>query len=106
MPLLLLPVVPIIVTMNLPEWAEHHHHQGHHLHPAPTAENPTRWNCDCGGVWRILKLQQVEKKFAHLKRDMTYSEQARLRDTKCTTGLEFVGHDAGLARRLVRLPRA
>ena len=34
-------------------------------------ENPERWDCECGGVWRILSLQQVEKKFAHLKRDMT-----------------------------------
>ena len=64
-------VIPIIVTMTVQEWAEDHHHQGHYPHPAPTAENPTRWNCDCGGVWRILTLQLVEKKFAHLKRDMT-----------------------------------
>ena len=61
----------IIDTMNVQEWAEHHHHQGHHPHPAPTAENPTRWNCECGGVWRILTPEQIEKKFAHLKPDMT-----------------------------------
>ena len=92
--------------MTVQEWSENHRRRGHHPHPAPTAENADRFYCDCGGLWRILTPQQVEKKFAHLKRDMTYSEQVRLRDTKCTKDLEFLGHDAGLARRLVRLPRA
>ena len=36
---------------------------GHHPHPAPTAENPERWDCDCGGLWRILTLEQIEKKW-------------------------------------------
>jgi hypothetical protein len=28
---------------------------GHHPHPAPTDENPERWDCDgCHSIWRIL----------------------------------------------------
>ena len=34
---------------------------------APTPENPERWDCDCGGLWRILTLEQVRQKFAHSK---------------------------------------
>jgi len=50
------------------ERAAHHRGQGHHPHPAPTKENPERWDCDCGGINRILTVQQIAKKFAHLKR--------------------------------------
>ena len=35
---------------------------------APTPENPERWDCDCGGLWRILTLEQIRQKFAHSKR--------------------------------------
>src|ERR1700737_2177053 len=49
------------------ERAAHHRGQGHHPHPAPTKENPERWDCDCGGINRILTVQQIAKKFAHLK---------------------------------------
>jgi hypothetical protein len=34
-------------------WAERHRLEGHHPHPAPTLENPERWDCDCGGVNRM-----------------------------------------------------
>jgi len=48
-------------------WAERHRSEGHHPHHAPTLENPERWDCDCGGVNRILTLRQIRQKFAHLK---------------------------------------
>ena len=47
-------------------WAARHRDMGHHPHPAPTDENPERWDCDCGGVNRILTVEQIAKKFAHL----------------------------------------
>jgi hypothetical protein len=54
--------------MNVQAWAHDHRRQGHHPHPAATVENPERWDCDCGSLWLILTLEQIEKKFAHLKR--------------------------------------
>jgi hypothetical protein len=59
--------------MTLKEWAERHRLQGHNPHPAPTPENPERWECKCDpdavwiAVWRILAPAQVRQKFAHLK---------------------------------------
>jgi hypothetical protein len=47
-------------------WAERHRLEGHHPHPAPTPENPDRWDCDCGGVNRTLTREQTQMKFAHL----------------------------------------
>jgi hypothetical protein len=53
-------------------WAERHRRDGHHPYPAPTAENPERWECKCDpdaawtAVWRILTLAQIRQKFAHL----------------------------------------
>jgi hypothetical protein len=55
-------------------WAERHRRDGHQPHPAPTAENPERWECKCDpdaawtAVWRILTPAQVRQKFAHLSR--------------------------------------
>jgi hypothetical protein len=54
-------------------WAESHRQQGHHPRPAPTKENPEMWICDCPGtnlvaVWRILTLEQIKRKYAHLSR--------------------------------------
>jgi hypothetical protein len=48
------------------KWVERHRLEGHHPHPPPTNENPERWDCDCGGVNRILTREQIAKKFAHL----------------------------------------
>jgi hypothetical protein len=53
--------------MSVSTWADDHRRRGHHPHPAPTAENPERWDCECGGLWRIPTLAQIEK-YAHLKR--------------------------------------
>ena len=52
-------------------WAERHRMIGHHPQPAPTPANPGRWDCDgCNTIWRILTVEQVRQKFAHLsKRD-------------------------------------
>ena len=44
------------------EWAAHHRGQGHHPHPAPTKENPERWDCDCGGINRTLTVEHIAKK--------------------------------------------
>jgi hypothetical protein len=58
------------------EWAAHHCGQGHNPHPAPTRENPERWECKCDpdavwtAVWRILTPAQVRQKFAHLRRSV------------------------------------
>jgi hypothetical protein len=52
---------------RMKQWAEDHRRHGHHPHPAPTAESGTV-DCACGALWRILTLEQIEKKFAHLKR--------------------------------------
>ena len=46
--------------------------QGHNPDPAPTRENPERWECDCPetsgtAVWRILTPEQIRQKFAHLR---------------------------------------
>jgi hypothetical protein len=53
--------------MKLEEWVERHRREGHHPHAAPTKENPERWDCECGGLWRILTIEQLRRKFAHLK---------------------------------------
>ena len=50
------------------DWAERHRRAGHRPQPTPTTENPERWDCDCGGLWRILTLEQIRQKFAHSKR--------------------------------------
>jgi hypothetical protein len=56
------------------EWVGHHRCQRHNPHPAPTNENPERWECKCDpdavwtAVWRILTPEQIRKKFAHLSR--------------------------------------
>ncbi len=34
-------------------WIAEHRDQGHHPYPKPDSENPERWDCECGGVWRI-----------------------------------------------------
>ncbi len=56
-------------SVPVEEWAERHRRAGHHLQPAPTNENPERWDCECGGLWRILTPEQIRQKFAHLKRE-------------------------------------
>jgi hypothetical protein len=40
------------IAARVEEWAAHHRGQGHHPHPAPTQENPERWDCECGYIWR------------------------------------------------------
>ncbi|MFA1706038.1 hypothetical protein ACDT10_24415 [Mycobacterium intracellulare] len=54
--------------MKLDEWVERHRLDGHYPHPTPTRDNPERWKCDCGAIWRILTIEQVQQKFAHLER--------------------------------------
>jgi hypothetical protein len=47
--------------MSCEEWVAHHRCQGHNPHPAPTNENPERWERKCDpeavwtAVWRILR---------------------------------------------------
>ena len=53
-------------------WIAAHQGLGHHPHPAPTPENPEKWECKCDpdavwtAVWRIHTREQVRQKFAHL----------------------------------------
>ena len=61
------------------EWAQRHRDAGHHPYAAPTKENPGRWDCECGHIWRILTLEQITRKFAHLKHAAREAEQARQR---------------------------
>ena len=55
-------------------WIAAHQAMGHHPHPAPTKENPERWECKCDqdavwtAVWRILTREQIKAKYAHLAR--------------------------------------
>ena len=53
--------------MSCEEWFAHHRCQGHNPYPAPTNENPERWECKCGYLWRILTGEQIRMKFAHPK---------------------------------------
>ena len=64
------------------EWAERHRRAGHHPHPAPTDENPERWDCGCGGVNRILTGEQIRRKFAHLRHISPRSGPSKKRRTK------------------------
>ena len=60
---------PLDADHSVEAWAERHRRVGHHPHPALTKENPERWDCECGHLWRILTPEQVRRKFAHLKHD-------------------------------------
>lgn len=59
-------------TSGAQRWAESHRGEGHHPYPAPTPENPERWECKCDAdavwtaVYRILTREQTRQKFAHL----------------------------------------
>jgi len=69
-------------------WAERHRRDGHHPHPAPTAENPERGECKCDpdaawtAVWRILTVEQIGRKFAHLKSAKKRTEEQDRRDAE------------------------
>lgn len=58
--------------MTVEEWVKKHRQQGHSPYPSPTDKNPERWLCQCEpgapwrAVWRILTLEQIEQKYAHL----------------------------------------
>ena len=69
-------------SVPVEEWAERHRRAGHHPLPTPTTDNPERWDCECGGLWRILTPEQIRQKFAHLKRELREGEQARRRAAK------------------------
>ena len=53
-------------------WIARHREQGHEPYAAPTEENPECWECRCDpdaawtAVWRILTIEQIRRKFAHL----------------------------------------
>lgn len=48
-------------------WVGRHRFQGHDPHPAPTRENPERWDCDCGQVRRSYAGEQTRRRYAHLR---------------------------------------
>ena len=66
----------------------HHRCLGHNPHPAPTIENPERWECKCDpeavwtAVWRILTPEQVRQKFAHLSTRPTPARDAQRRELR------------------------
>lgn len=68
------------------EWAAHHRGQGHHPHPAPTPDNPEKWACDCGTVWRILTMEQTRQKFAHLRKRPIPAHEAQQRELQAHIG--------------------
>ena len=74
--------------MSYGEWVAHHCCQGHDPHPAPTNENPERWECKCDpeavwtAVWRILTPEQVWQKFAHLSKRPTPAHEAQRRERR------------------------
>jgi hypothetical protein len=66
--------------MKLEEWVERHRLEGHYPHPAPTGSNPERWDCDSGGLWRILTREQIMRKFAHLRKRPTPALESQQRE--------------------------
>jgi hypothetical protein len=74
--------------MSREEWMAHHRCQGHHPRPAPSHENPERWECKCDpeaawtAVWRILTPEQVRQKFAHLSKRRSPAREARRRELR------------------------
>jgi hypothetical protein len=66
--------------MTLGAWAERHRMMGHHPHPAPTKENPERWDCECGYIWRILTIEQIRQKFAHLRNGPIPARESQRRE--------------------------
>ncbi len=81
-------VSPRADPYSVEAWAQRHRRDGHHPHPAPTAENPERWECKCDpdtpwtAVWRILTVEQIGRKFAHLRGSREAAERARRRAAK------------------------
>jgi hypothetical protein len=73
-------------AMSCEKWVAHHRCQGHNPHPAPTIENPERWECRCDpeavwtAVWRIVTPEQVRQKFAHLSKRPNPAREAQRRD--------------------------
>ncbi len=64
------------------EWAQFHRDAGHHPYAVPTKENPERWDCECGYIWRILTLEQITRKFAHLKTAKKRTEEQQRREAE------------------------
>ena len=67
--------------MTLEGWVERHRLEGHNPRPAPTPDNPEKWACDCGTVWRILTMEQTRQKFAHLRKCRTPPRQVQQGET-------------------------
>jgi hypothetical protein len=65
------------IAARVEEWAAHHRGQGHNPRPAPTRENPERWDCECGYIWRILTVEQTRQKFAHLRKRRTPAHEVQ-----------------------------
>jgi hypothetical protein len=61
--------------MTREAWIAAHRGKGHNPYPAPTRENPERWECRCDpdavwtAVWRVLTREQIRQEFAHLHRE-------------------------------------
>jgi hypothetical protein len=76
------PPQPTPNPNSVEAWAQRHRDEGHHPQPAPTTENPERWDCECDpdavwtAVWRILTVEQIRQKFAHLSKRDTPARRA------------------------------
>jgi hypothetical protein len=64
-----IPPTPYLVH-GVAAWAQRHRDEGHRPYPAPTPENPEKWECKCDpdapgtAVWRILTAEQIRQKWA------------------------------------------
>ena len=54
----------------------------HHPYPNPTPENPERWDCECGGICRILTGEQIRMKYIAIK----HAQRARRASRSTSSG--------------------
>jgi hypothetical protein len=82
------------MSAALEGWLAQHRALGHQVvrvergDPRHTRSAESEGQCDCHGIWRILTVEQIQQKYAHLKyqkhRDCT-PERCRYGDGTCPT---------------------
>ena len=83
-----------LVASALEGWIEQHRALGHQVvrvepgDPRHTRSAESEGHCDCHGIWRILTVEQIRQKYAHMKyqkhRDCA-PERCRYGDGTCLT---------------------
>jgi hypothetical protein len=64
---------PPLVASALEGWIEQHRALGHQVvrvepgDPRHTRSAESEGHCDCHGIWRILTVEQIGQKYAHMK---------------------------------------